>query len=63
MNKENFEALYAKFSGWHKVDLELKLFDLKKQIATMVAIEDLPNLTEQAEVIETILKERDNGAQ
>ena len=61
---KNFETLYAKFSTWESDDLETKLDDLNKELATMVDLGDLDKKVEQMEVIAVILKERrDNGAQ
>ena len=61
---KNFETLYAKFSTWESEDLETKLDDLNKELATMVDLGDLDKKVEQMEVIAVILKERrDNGAQ
>lgn len=61
---KNFETLYAKFSTWESEDLETKLDDLNKELATMVNLGDLDKKLEQMEVIAIILKERrDNGAQ
>lgn len=61
---KNFETLYAKFSTWESEDLETKLDDLNKELATMVDLGDLDKKLEQMEVIAIILKERrDNGAQ
>lgn len=61
---KNFETLYTKFSTWESEDLETKLDDLNKELATMVDLGDLDKTLEQMEVIAVILKERrDNGAQ
>ena len=59
MNKND---LYLRFSGQSTEELEKLLADYNDELAKMVCISNLDTVIESKDIIESILKERANGA-
>lgn len=59
MNKND---LYLRFSGQSTEELEKLLADYNNELAKMVCISNLDTIVESKDIIESILKERANGA-